>query len=74
MDRDVRWVFDFDSFLVAEQIFALDRAPVYLLAVEGKLALPLYFINGSRRRKVSITVDDSSLDWVSFAKRSHVQL
>lgn len=43
-------------------------------AVNGKLAVPLYFVDGSHCCAVTTIVDNSGIEWVRFAKEARVQV
>lgn len=51
-----------------------DGLSVHAPVVDGKLVVPLYFVDGFRRRAMRKSVDDSGIDWARFAKGVRVQL
>lgn len=59
---------DFDSFPVAERKPSLERLSAPAPAVDGRLVVPLYLIDGFYRRAVWRFVSDVGIDSVSFAK------
>lgn len=74
MVRKGSLVIDFGTFSVAEKSHFLDCLLIPHLAVDGELAVPPYFFDGSPHRAMSLIVDDSGIDWASFVKRAYLQL
>lgn len=68
MFRESSRVSDFGSFSMAKKNALSDRLSVPRLAVYGKLAVPLFFVNGFHRRAMSTIVNDVGTDWASFGK------
>lgn len=60
------------AFSVAEKSLFRDRRVQHSLLVEGRLAVPLYFIDGFHHRGMSQTVDDSVKDRKGLAKNGSV--
>lgn len=68
------WVNDLGSCTVAEKNLLSNFLSVSTLAVDGRLAVPLYLFEGFHRPATSGTIDDSKIDWTSFSKKARLQL
>lgn len=74
MVRESGWVSELSAFSVAEKNLSSDRRVQLPPLVHGKLAVPLYLIDGFHRRAMSQIVDDSEIDLAGFAKNAVVHL
>lgn len=71
--HESRWMSEFGSFSVAEKNALLVCFIVPPSIVDGKLAVRLYLVDECHRSAVSTALDDSGIDWASFAKVALVQ-
>lgn len=72
--RDGKRMNDMGSFSVAETNPPSHHLSVRSPAFDGKLAMPLYLIDGVHRRAMCRTVDDFGIDWACFARWARAQL